>query len=59
MRFPGKFDVIYNVKEEMLTCEMLKFILQPLMEKRNGTWCYSMQTKRADRSDRKNHFGSI
>lgn len=32
MRFPGKFDVIYNVEEEMLTCEMLKFILQPLME---------------------------
>lgn len=32
MRFPGKFDVIYNVEEDMLTCEMLKFILQPLME---------------------------
>ena len=32
LRFPGKFDVIYNVEEEMLTCEMLKFILQPLME---------------------------
>ena len=32
LRFPGKFDVIYNVDEEMLTCEMLKFILQPLME---------------------------
>ena len=32
LRFPGKFDVIYNVDEEMMTCEMLKFILQPLME---------------------------
>ena len=32
IRFPGKFDVIYNVEEDMLTCEMLKFILQPLME---------------------------
>ena len=32
LRFPGKFDVIYNLDEEMLTCEMLKFILQPLME---------------------------
>ena len=32
LRFPGKFDVIYNVDDEMMTCEMLKFILQPLME---------------------------
>ena len=27
-----KRQVIYNVEEDMLTCEMLKFILQPLME---------------------------
>ena len=47
IRFPGNLMLIYNVEEDMLTCEMLKFILQPLMENANGTWCYSM-TKEED-----------
>jgi len=32
MRFPEKFDIIYNISDEIRDCLMLKIILQPLVE---------------------------
>lgn len=32
MRSPGKFDMVYNVREEMKSLKMLKITLQPLVE---------------------------
>ena len=43
IRFPGRFDIRYEVEEELLDCKILKFVLQPIVE---NAYKYGFSRKR-------------
>lgn len=43
IRFPGRFDIRYEVEKELLDCKILKFVLQPVVE---NAYKYGFSRKR-------------